>query len=86
MSYNLLIGRNVQKVINQLPTKIYHQVKDLIADLAQTPRPLGCLKLSGEEAWRIRVGDYRVVYEVDDKKQTVSIIQVGHRRDVYNKK
>jgi len=86
MSYNLSIGRRVQKVIDQLPTNVYHQIRSSIADLAQTPRPVGCIKLIGEEAWRIRVGDYRVVYEIDDKNQTVNIIQVGHRRDVYNNK
>lgn len=52
--------------------------------LAQTPRPLGCKKLKGgDNVWRIRVGDYRVVYEVDDKARTVDVMRIAHRREVY---
>lgn len=52
--------------------------------LFQNPRPPSCLKLSGREGWRIRVGNYRVVYEIDDGQQAVTILNIGHRRDIYN--
>lgn len=49
----------------------------------EEPRPSGCKKLKGREGWRIRVGDYPVVYDIDDDAQTALILNIGHRRDVY---
>ena len=76
----LLIGRvfpdSEDKVIgisNQLAIKA----------LAKVPRPPGCKKLSGREAWRIRVGNYRIIYEIDDKESTVLIVIIRHRREIY---
>ena len=51
--------------------------------LGQDPRPPGCTRLVGQAGWRIRIGTYRVVYDIDDSAQTVNIISVGHRRDIY---
>lgn len=81
--YTILILRRAQKELAQLPGNAYERVRDAIRALGQNPRPPGCLKLRGREGWRIRVGDYRVVYEIDDQAQTVTILHVGHRRDVY---
>jgi mRNA interferase RelE/StbE len=83
MSYTISILRRAQKELAQLPSGAYERVRDAIRALAQDPRPLGCLKLTGREGWRIRVGDYRVIYELDDKQRVVIILHVGHRRDVY---
>lgn len=71
MSYEVLIRRRATKQLAQLP-------------LRDSPRPQGCLKLTGRAGWRIRVGDYRVIYEVDDPNRTVTVLDVGNRRDVYN--
>ncbi len=54
-----------------------------VTPFAINPRPPGCLKLTGREGWRFRLGDYRAVYEFDDKERTVAVLHVGHRRDVY---
>ncbi|MDH3771893.1 MAG: type II toxin-antitoxin system RelE/ParE family toxin [Nitrospirota bacterium] len=51
--------------------------------LAYDPRPKSSRKLTGREGWRLRVGDYRVLYDINDAKQTITIVHVGHRRDVY---
>lgn len=83
MSYGLSILRRAQKELEQLPTDLYGRVRDVIRSLSGQPRPPGCLKLTDREAWRIRVGDYRVVYEIDDERRQVTVIHVGHRRDVY---
>lgn len=56
---------------DQVPGKDYQRVKDAINSLAQEPRPRGCSKLVAREGWRIRVGDYRVIYEIDDSQQVV---------------
>ncbi len=83
MSYIVLILRQAQKELAQLPGETYERVRDAIRALSQNPRPPGCLKLTGREGWRIRVSDYRVIYEIDDPQHTVTILHVGHRRDVY---
>jgi mRNA interferase RelE/StbE len=53
--------------------------------LAETPRPEGCGTLAGRDAWRIRIGDYRVVYEIDDDAARVVIVVIAHRRDAYRR-
>lgn len=83
MSYTVLILRRAQKEVAKLPNEAYERVRDSINALAQEPRPPGCLKLTGREGWRIRVGQYRVIYEVDDTQRIVTVFHVGHRRDVY---
>ena len=83
MSHSLQIIRRAQKELSQLPDASYTQVRDAIRDLANNPRPHGCRKLMGRQGWRIRVGDYRVIYDIDDKEATVTVINIGHRRDIY---
>ena len=83
MSHTVLILRRAQKELAQLPPMAYERVKAAILKLSEHPRPRGCRKLAGREGWRIRVSDYRVVYEVDDEQQIVTVLHVGHRRDVY---
>jgi len=83
MSYSILILRRAQKELAQLPDAAYERVKNAIPRLAENPRPPGRRKLSGRDDCRIRVGDYRVIYEIDDAQQTVTVLHVGHRRDVY---
>ncbi len=84
MSYTVHILRRTQKELAGLPPLVYPRVRDAIRDLANIPRPAGCKKLTGRSGWRIRVGDYRVIYEIDDDAQTITIMHVGHRRDVYD--
>lgn len=83
MIYKVTILRRAQKELAALPSETYEQVRDAIAGLGQDPRAPGCLKLTGRDGWRVRIGDYRVVYEIDDGGQSVTILHVGHRRDVY---
>lgn len=85
MTYSLLILRRAEKELASLAPDTYHRVKSGILALAPRPRPHGCVKLTGRDAWRIRVGDCRVVYEIDDGRRTVTIMHVGHRRDVYRR-
>ncbi len=80
---NLFILRGAQKELAQLPLEEYERVKAAIYRLGEEPRPRGCRKLSGRAGWRIRVGSLRVVYEIDDERQVVTVLHIGHRRDVY---
>jgi len=82
-SYNVLIKRSAAKELEGLPPKIRRQVAAKVAGLAVTPRPQGVEKLSGQEKYRIRQGDYRVLYSIDDTAETVTVVKIGHRRDVY---
>jgi mRNA interferase RelE/StbE len=81
--YALFILPRVKKELAQIPERDFERIRDAIRALAETPRPPGFLKLSGGEGWRIRVGDLRVIYEIDDKSKTITVQHVGHRRDVY---
>lgn len=81
--YAVSITRRAQKELADLPTDVYERVRDAITGLARTPRPPGCLKLTGRDGWRLRVGDYRILYEIDDALKTVTVQHIGHRRDVY---
>jgi len=83
MAYALTILKRAQKELASLPKEDYQRVRGAIVKLADTPRPAGTLKMTGRPAWRIRVGDYRVIYEIDDDKAVISVIHIGHRSDVY---
>ena len=65
------------------PRPALESLRAAIAGLAADPRPTGSIKLTGVDAWRIRVGDYRVIYEIEDDKVLVTVVRVGHRREVY---
>lgn len=83
MKYAVLIERYAQKQIMKLDKQIIPAIKSAIASLADNPRPYGYKKLKGEEAFRIRVGDYRIIYEIDDGKIIITVVSVGHRKDIY---
>ena len=84
--YRLLIKPYAVKEIEKVPRKKDRQrIVRRIGELAQDPRPPGCRKLSGEDRYRIRLGEYRVVYAVQDEDLTVHVVKIGHRRDVYRK-
>lgn len=82
-SYSIEIKRSAQKEIAKLPKPYLKSVTAAIASLAEDPRPRGSVKMSGIDAYRIRIGVFRVVYSVHDAILTVVIVSVGHRKDVY---
>lgn len=84
MTYKLSMLRRAQKSLADLPTGDYEQVRDSVAALAENPRPPGCKKLVGRVGWRIRQGSYRVIYEINDQSREILVLDIGHRRDVYN--
>lgn len=84
MNYVLLILHRAQKQLANLDKNEFGRVRDAIALLADNPRPSGCKKLVGRDGWRIRVGNYRVVYEIDDARREITVLDVGHRRDIYS--
>lgn len=83
MKYKVWILRRAQKELANLPVRSYTRIRNAIRDLSNDPRPRGCLKLKQREGWRIRIGNYRIIYEINNNKQVVTILHIGHRRDVY---
>jgi mRNA interferase RelE/StbE len=82
--YRVLLERAAEKDISRLPAETHDRVIEAIQALASNPRPVGCRKLTGSKHdWRIRVGDYRVVYEIADVIRVVRVNRVRHRREVY---
>ncbi len=84
-TYSVRIKRSAEKEISALPLAVRRRVVDRIAVLADDPRPPGCRKLSGRDAYRIRQGAYRIVYTVDDGEVVVEVVRVAHRSDVYRR-
>jgi mRNA interferase RelE/StbE len=83
VSYRVLGFSAIERELSRLRKKDYEKIEAGIFGPQEEPRPANCQKLKGRDAWRIRVGDYRVVYEIDDQARTVTILDVGHRREVY---
>ncbi len=81
--YAILILPRASRELGQIETRDYEKVRKAILDLSENPRPPGCAKLKDREGWRIRQGDYRVIYEIDDKQRQVTILDVLHRREAY---
>ncbi|MBC8173868.1 MAG: type II toxin-antitoxin system RelE/ParE family toxin [Chitinophagales bacterium] len=85
MSYKILFKRSAKKELEDLPASHGKKVYEAIVNLKFDPRPHGCKKLKGTDdtCYRIRIGDYRVLYVIEDAVKIVEIIKVSHRRDVY---
>ena len=82
-SYRIRFKQSVAKDLRSMPKKDVQRILRRIEGLADEPRPVGVEKLSGDEKYRIRQGNYRILYAIDDDVITVTIVKVGHRRDVY---
>lgn len=83
--YLIIITRVAQKQLDSLPVEIISRIEPKITALATVPRPDGCRKLKGyQNKWRIRVGDYRAIYTIDDEALTIKILKLAHRQEAYN--
>jgi len=81
--YEVYLKRSAAKELGRLPRADLRRVVARIRSLAKEPRPAGSEKLSGQERYRIRQGDYRIVYSVQDDERTVWLVKISHRREVY---
>lgn len=81
--YKVRIARRAQKKLTKIPEPYYANIKNAVLHLSNEPRPNGCKKLKGRLAYRIRVADYRIIYEIQDKILLVDVIDMGHRKDIY---
>ena len=84
--YQVFISRKAEKFIEKLSEPHYTAIKKAVLNLATNCRPAGYKKLKGLEAYRIRVGNYRIIYEIKDNILTIEVVAIGHRKDIYNQK
>jgi len=82
--YELLVLRPAQKDLDRLAASVFGRILKKIRALSKDARPHGCLKLTGDEGYRIRAGDYRILYRIDDASKRIFIYRVKHRKDVYS--
>ena len=83
MRYAVILPKSVQKELDRLPEDAVRRILARLAELETNPRPTDIKKLKGRKAWRIRVGDYRVIYEIHNRQLQILVITIGHRREVY---
>ncbi|MFH1672122.1 MAG: type II toxin-antitoxin system RelE/ParE family toxin [Pseudomonadota bacterium] len=85
MKYKLLIERAAQKELSKIPHREQDRIITAIQNLTDNPRPSNVKKLIGRDAWRMRIGNYRVIYEIHNDTLIVLVVHIGHRKDIYRK-
>ena len=81
--YKITVKKSAAKELEEIPGKELRKIVRRIQSLAQNPRPHGSQKLSARQRYRVRQGDYRIVYSIDDKDSVIDIVKIGHRREIY---
>jgi mRNA interferase RelE/StbE len=85
-SYRVVLTASAERELKKLPADVVARIVPHLESLTSNPRPAGCRKLQGgDREWRVRVGDYRVVYTIDDRKSLVEVVRIRHRREVYER-
>jgi mRNA interferase RelE/StbE len=83
--YEIVFSKHAEKDLEKLPAKVVAKIIPVIISLEDNPRPIGCKKLKGySDLWRIRMGNYRIIYSIEDKILLVDIREVGDRKDIYD--
>ena len=83
MAYRVQIEKQASKALEKLDTVTQNRIVEVIRNLADNPRPPGSRKMKNREGWRVRIGDFRVIYGINDERSVVSVAKIGHRREVY---
>lgn len=84
--YSVVLTQTAEKELRRLPSKVIEKIVTVLKSLEEDPRPKGCKKLKGyKNLWRVRVGDYRLIYVIEEVIMLVDVREIGHRRDVYDK-
>lgn len=83
MAYKIELAASARKTLGKMPRAVQERLATVIDGLAAQPRPTGSTKLAGQELYRVRSGDYRIIYSIEDTKLLVLIVKIGHRSEVY---
>lgn len=87
MFYSIVLSPAAKKVLERLPAEIHNRITTKISALAEDPRPPGAAALQGVKGeLRLRVGDYRIIYQVEDEYQVIRVVKIGHRSEIYRKR
>ncbi|HXV79794.1 MAG TPA: type II toxin-antitoxin system RelE/ParE family toxin [Candidatus Binatia bacterium] len=82
--HEALLERAAEQDLKTLSRVVYDRIISRLKALSQNPRPAGCKKITGSRSdWRIRIGDYRVIYEIDDRTKVIKVMRIRHRREAY---
>ena len=82
--YEILLESRAQRDLKKLPAEVFYRVMSTLKDLAENSRPVGSRKITGSKNdWRIRIGEYRIIYEIDEDAEAIKVMRVRHRREVY---
>ena len=84
-NYKIYFRKSAAKELGKLPRPEVQKVIQRIESLAIDPRPASCEKLTGQEAYRIRQGNYRIIYSIQDNELTIWVVKIGHRKDIYKR-
>lgn len=83
MKYSLTFSKHALKGLEKIHEPHYSSIKNVIINLTENPKPQGCKKLKGRDGFRVRVGNYRIIYDVNDEILIVDVLNIGHRKDIY---
>ena len=83
--YRIIFRKSVAQDLRRIPKRDLRRILATIDSLSEEPRPSGVERLSGQERYRVRQGNYRIIYEINDKEVIVMVVKVGHRKDVYRR-
>lgn len=84
--YTVVLTETAEKELRRLPSKVIEKIIAVLKSMEENPRPTGCKKLKGyKNLWRVRVGDYRLIYAIEEVIMLVDVREVGHRKDIYDK-
>lgn len=84
--YRIIYSTKVKKELDSLENIYYLKIREKILQLEENPRPIGSIKLTTDEGYRVRIGNFRILYEIDDNNKIVKLMKVGHRKQVYKRK
>ncbi len=83
MSYTLEVNKRASKSLANLPRDVQKRILKKLEELQENPFPHGVIKLKGEESYRVRVGNYRIAFDINTKAQSITVLAAGHRKDIY---
>jgi mRNA interferase RelE/StbE len=83
MAYKITLRKRAIKALEKINEPYYSNIKEVIYSLADNPKPSGCKKLKGRDGYRVRVSNYRIIYDIFDDVLLVDVIDLGHRKDIY---
>ena len=82
--YEVFLERRAERDLKKLSAELFYRMIPHLKSLSENPKPSGCHKITGSKSdWRIRIGDYRVIYEINEREKAVKVMRIRHRKDVY---